>query len=219
MKKSKLITNDDISIVKSVAPLFAETEEHGTAIITRMKFEDAENPLFDLRQMRDGGRQFCIPDGHYARLRIGGKLVMSDTPMERHSNAEFVRRANGKVLVAGLGIGLIIQAALKKPDVTHIAVIENNRDVIRLVKPKFHSPKFNVICADIHDWKPNGAKFDTIYFDIWPEISEDNLADVAKLHNRFKWALNRKNPAAWMGSWMAAFLRRRRAAERRSNNW
>jgi hypothetical protein len=123
--------------------------------------------------------------------------------MERSSNREFVRNANGKVLIAGLGIGLIIHNILEKENVSHITVIEKHKDVIDLVSPYFKSKKITFICADILEWLPPvGEKFDIIYFDIWPTICGDNMKEISMLHNRFKNKLNRSNPDCWMDSWM-----------------
>mgnify|MGYP000786328328 FL=1 len=42
---------------------------------------------------------------------------MSDTPMEKETNRDFVHNAHGNVLIGGLGIGLIILAIQNKEDV------------------------------------------------------------------------------------------------------
>ena len=46
-------------------------------------------------------------------------------------------------------------------------------------------------------------------------LEEENLDDIRKLHNRWKY---RKNIGCWMDSWMAHFLRRRRDNERRRDS-
>ena len=50
-----------------------------------------------------------------------------------------------------------------------------------------------------YTWEPPTRHFDTIYFDIWPNISTDNLKGIHRLHRRFKPALRAKG---WMESWM-----------------
>lgn len=201
--------------IKGVASLFPEEIKKGSAIISSYEFKDSENPLFNLRSVRDGGMLFYMYDGVYCRLNIEGKgLVMSDTYMERMSNREFINKANGKVLIAGLGLGLVIYNIIDKDEVKEITVIENNQDVIDLVSDKFQNPKLTIICDDIYEWNHNKVKYDTIYFDIWSDVSEDNLADIRKLHNRYKFILNRDNPDCWMDSWMKKFLQN----ERRKNN-
>ena len=49
-----------------------------------------------------------IPPGRYTRLMLHGSVMMSDTPSERISNRFFVMNAHGRILIAGLGLGLIV---------------------------------------------------------------------------------------------------------------
>jgi predicted membrane-bound spermidine synthase len=159
-------------------------------------------------------------EGKYVKLKINGSLYMSDTQMEKRSNTGFVRSANGKVLIAGLGIGLIIAPLLKRENVTQITVIEKYQDVIDLVAPNFQSDKLEIICADILEWKPaKGEKFDSIYFDIWKDVCTDNLEEINLLHRRFKSKLNRENPEAFMDSWKVEELRYQKRRENRNRYW
>lgn len=208
--------NNIIPQVKSITPLYAEKEEIGVARITRFEFINSENPLYNLRAVRDGGRIMRMYDGHYTRLVVDGQMMMSDTAMERWSNKDFVVNANGRVFIAGLGLGLIIKPLLEKEHITEIVVVEKYQDVIDLVEPKFKHPKLKVICADIFEYKPaKGEMFDTIYFDIWPKISTENLSEMKTLSNKFKFHLNRKNPSAFMDAWLKDYLVKRRKDEKR----
>ena len=135
----------------------------------------------------------------YTRLFIGREVWMTDAEYERRTNIGVVSAAQGNVLVAGLGIGMILVPILKKSEVQHVTVIERSQDVIDLVAPHFNSPKLTVICADIYTWKPpKGSKWDVIYFDIWPNICADNLKSMAKLHMKYGRYLQGKR---WMNSW------------------
>lgn len=201
-----MIPNDQYYGVSGVADIFKKPITKGVASISPFEFNSENDPLFNLRAAMNGGRLFTIRNGKYVKLHVAGTLMMSDTGMERLSNKEFISKAKGRVLVAGLGIGLVIHNIIKKEAVTEITVIEKYQDVIDLVGPKFKSPKLEVIHADIFQWKPEkGQKFDTIYFDIWPEVCSDNLAEIRLLHNRFK---GFKAPGAWMNSWMKEYLQR-----------
>lgn len=160
------------------------------------------------------GRDEYIPPGRYARLHVGSTLMMTDTPMERRSNLEVIRRARGHVLVAGLGLGMILHPILKTPEVTRVTVVEKYGDVIRLVGPSLPQEKLELVEADIFTWAPEkGTRFDVLYFDIWPTITLDNLPEMATLHRRgARW----KAPGAWMGSWKHKELQARRDREKRS---
>lgn len=116
-----------------------------------------------------------IQPGTYIRLMHNGECVMSDTGMEKRTNADFVHHAYGDVLIGGLGIGMIILAIQEKPEVKSITVIEKNQEVINLVASQLNfNKKVNIICADVFEWKPDrGIKYDVSYMDIWNWINKD----------------------------------------------
>jgi hypothetical protein len=141
----------------------------------------------------------------YARLFVRNDLVMTDAEFERETNWEVLRRAKGDCLVAGLGLGLILDPLLKRCNT--VTVVEKEVDVITLVGPAFSTCE--IFCADICQWRPiKGQKFDTIYFDIWPHFNEDTAEEAAKLHQRFRKYLRL---GGYMGSWCLAAQRKRRA--------
>jgi spermidine synthase len=160
-------------------------------------------------------------NGTYAILKVRGSVVMSDTDMERLTNIDAKIQARGDVLIGGLGLGMIVCPMFRNPAVRTITVIERNPDVIALVEPAIRAwagrisaetvPSLRIVLGDVFTWKPEkGQKFDSIYFDIWPDICEDNLDGIAKLHNRAKsW----KRPGGWMDSWQADTLRDRRRSD------
>src|SRR5579862_4422685 len=80
--------------------------------------------------------EYC-PAGRYKRLVRNGTIVMSNTPMELHTNEPIIRRAKGRVLINGLGLGMVLVAILKKREVKLVRVIEQSADVIKLVGPAF----------------------------------------------------------------------------------
>ena len=216
-KENQLVLNEGRFGCDGVRHIFQEPMSKGIAKISLFNFRESENLLYNLRVVRDAGQIFRMYDGDYVRLSVGNELVMSDTPMERISNTTFVQKANGRVLIAGLGLGMIINNIVDKDDVTEVIVIEKHQDVIDLIEPKIAHSKLKVICSDIFDWKPQkGEKFDTIYFDIWAEITEENLTEIKLLHNRYKGNLNRVNPRSWMNSWMKEYLQKRKKREQRS---
>jgi hypothetical protein len=161
-------------------------------------------------------RREYIPEGAYARLQVGGRLVMSDTPMERRTNRSVVDHAHGRVLIAGLGLGMILPPILGKPEVESVIVVERSADVVALIGPHFASPKLTLVVANVFDWKPARTdRFNCIYFDIWPDICTDNLTGINRLHRRFRPHLDRDDPGAWMGSWVHDELKARRRREQR----
>lgn len=128
-----------------------------------------------------------IPPGRYIRLINRCDCVMSDTPMEKETNRDFVRNAHGNVLIGGLGIGLIILAIQDKEDVKKITVVEKNCEVIELVGKQLPlNSKVNIVNDDVFEYKPL-LKYNTIYMDIWNYINEDVYNKQMKpLINRYR---------------------------------
>lgn len=167
---------------------------------------------------RDHAYDYPPQAGKHVKLVVCGETMMSDTEMEKASNREFVRMARGDVLIAGLGIGLIIKPIIDRPEVTSVTVVEKYEGVIILVGPHVAHPKLTIVAGDIFEWKTT-QQFDTIYFDIWPNITTDNLPEMAKLNRKF--ARNLK-PGGWRGAWMQDELKRQRARAakyRRARQW
>lgn len=170
------------------------------------RISEVEVSTFDaMRSMLDQARSgfpFAVDPGKYKRLHINNVLQMSNTQMERRTNAKFVRTANGNVLIAGLGIGYVLTQITHKETIASVTVIEKSDDLVRLLSPHFHCEKLTIVSADIWQWRPN-CKYDVIYFDIWPDVSTDNLQEMTKLHRSFKKYLA---PNGWMDSWSREWL-------------
>jgi len=188
----------------------------GVATLSKYIFDSSDNPLYNLRAMRDNP-MMVMRDGKYLRLNINTELVMSDTKMEKDSNRDFVDNANGHVMIAGLGVGLIIHNIMDKlqdGQVKSITVYEKYQDVIDLVSPYYEGAGIIYKTGDILKHKPLKSEvYDTIYFDIWGSIDTENLDEIRMLHNRWKNRLNRDNPNFYMDSWMKKFLQAEKKRE------
>lgn len=191
----------------------------GLAKIDKFSITEEEAKMANISYMFGGDYALQrISAGEYVKLIVDGVLMMSDTPMERRTNREFIDKAKGDVMIAGLGIGLILEnlkPKVESGEVKSIVIYEKFQDVIDLVYPIYSDMPLEVRYEDILTYKPpRGEEYDTIYFDIWPDISTDNLPEMALLHQRWK---NRKRKDGWMNSWMRDFLIRRRKAEQRES--
>lgn len=136
--------------------------------------------------IRARGRGSIYP-GTYKRLTINGDTVMSNTPMEVRTNMEANRRAHGRVLINGLGLGMLVEKMLTKPEVEHITVIEKNPEVIALVSPVFeNNERVTIIEADAFSYKPpKGETYQLVWHDIWTFICADNLPEMHTLHRKY----------------------------------
>ena len=162
--------------------------ERFTITLDQAKFESMR------MSFRPGGRH-CRA-GTYTRLMRDSTVVMSDTPDEKRDHYWFVRIAKGRVLVNGLGIGMVLNALLLKPEVEHVTVVEKSEDVIKLVAPHYAGPRVEIVHADALEYRPApGVRFDSVWHDIWDYICADNLPEMHKLHRRYG------RRCEWQGSW------------------
>lgn len=156
------------------------------------KFE-VEIGIQNFRMIRD--LRGCSP-GTFTRLVHKDRgVIMSDTDAEIKDFRRFVVRAEGNVLVAGLGMGLVVQNLLDK-DVT-VTVVEIDKDVIELTGSQLNDDRLKIVNADIFEWKTK-EEFDYGFFDIWDSICEDNLEEMTKLKRKF--ARRVKNKVFWCES-------------------
>jgi hypothetical protein len=177
----------------------------GSAQIEHFTVTEKESALSSFRAAVNGLRFTLVCPGRYARLLVDGEIMMTDTSMEQATNSPFIQVAKGHVLVAGLGLGMVAWPLLsKQPALSSLVVVEKNLDVIRLVEPHLPRDSRLVIAqADIFTWSPRRwepcwPRFDTVYFDIWPDICKTNTAEADRLRSRAKrWVA----PGGWIGDW------------------
>lgn len=177
--------------------------------IERFEITEFEANIEKLRAAFNPQRPYRAPEpGMYTRLIFNGSIIMSDTPAEVRDHIAPVRRARGHVLITGLGLGLVANACLLKPEVESVTVIEIDPDVIKLVEPHYSRKfphKFRLHQADAFTWKPiNGERYSVVWHDIWPDISMDNLPEMTKLKRRFA------RRADWQGCWSESDCRAQR---------
>jgi spermidine synthase len=141
---------------------------------------------------------------------------MSDTPAEKADHYEAVHMIENlpakRVLINGLGLGMVLKAALSFDHVEHVDVVEIDQRVIDLVGPHYlKDPRVTIIHEDAlkqtKKW-PKGTRWDVVWSDIWPDINTDDLAD----HTTFGYAYGRRSQ--WQGSWLHDRLISRRRQER-----
>jgi hypothetical protein len=141
-----------------------------------------------------------MDSGEHTRLVFKNKItVMSDTPTEIFDHKEVIEKAKGKILINGLGLGLVIKACLDKPEVEHITVIEISPDVIKLVGQYYsliYGDRLTIIQSDAFEYQPpEGVRYDVVWHDIWNEISSDNWKQYKFLYEKYKFLCD------WQGSW------------------
>jgi len=158
-------------------------------------------PDGDFRAIKDG-----IPSGDYIKLQDPSDVIMSNTSMEKRSNARFIMDARGDVFIAGLGIGLIVLPIQDKEEVNSITILEKFPEVIELVGKQLPlNDKVKIIQGDVFDYEfPKETKFDCLYFDIWNWVNSDvyerEMKVLKKKYRKYK-RLLKDNPSAFMKCW------------------
>ncbi len=108
---------------------------------------------------------------------------MVDDPPHFWSMQDYARNSIGRVLVAGLGLGLVAHELLNNIDVDSITIIEKNKDVIDLIYPllpKAEDVKFQIINKDFYDFIHESEEeyFDRIIVDIWTSGSIEETKKI-----------------------------------------
>ena len=156
--------------------------------ISRFTVTEQTAKLEALRANMHGHNRYC-PAGTYTRLTRAGQVIMSDTRDEIRDHRPFMELATGNILISGLGLGMVLNGCLKKPEVAHATVIEISPDVINLVGNYYqdlYGDRLTIINADIMEWKPpKGTKYDFVWHDIWDSLCGDNVKEMSYLHRKF----------------------------------
>lgn len=151
--------------------------------------------IHNIREMFNMRNRF-IEEGEYWGLYRNGKVIMSNTPAEINDHYQFITKAHGKVLIGGLGLGMVLKCLLDKPNVTNVTVVEQSEDVIKLVAPAYiKDNRVSIIHADIFTYTPS-ERFDCAWFDIWDDISGDEYPEMKKLHRKYG------RYVGWSDSWL-----------------
>ena len=154
-------------------------------------------------------RMSGLTQDRYARLLINGEVMMSETPMEKRTNSDFVFHAHGDVLIGGLGLGMIVLAIQEKPAVSSITVVENSMDVIAAIRPQLPlNKKVEVVKGDVFTYKP-ARKFDCIYMDIWFYPDDEAYEEMKTLKRRYGHYLKSKeeSPKRFNKCWAEYYAR------------
>jgi|GEM_PF-6021921 len=122
------------------------------------------------------------------------RIWMSLTPMEVFTLRAGIKRAQGRVLVGGLGMGWLTLRILEKKNVSHVTQIESNPDIAKFfgdpLVASFGSEKLTIVIDDVweHLKKVGPDTYDTIILDIWPSYgrarNDPNFKQLKLMHPR-----------------------------------
>lgn len=154
--------------------------------------------------LRRAAPALYAPPGEYLRLAHHRRgAVMSNLPQELRDHQEFVRRASGRVHISGLGLGIVLEQVLRRGRVARVEVVEIDRDVLRLIAPRFGGdPRVRFIHADALSYEPpRGAFYRAAWHDIWDSFWKPELAQARALLRAWR------DRCAWQGVWGIALMR------------
>lgn len=116
----------------------------------------------------------------YPTVFENGVEWMAIKPNEIETMKEPIRKARGRVLVYGLGIGYFAYMASQKQEVDSVTIIERDQNVIDLfeecILPQFpNKNKISIVKSDAFDYAKNEMKkgsFDYVFTDLWHDVSD-----------------------------------------------
>lgn len=126
-----------------------------------------------------------------------GETVMIDHLPELRTHLEFILRAQGRVLVCGLGLGCVVRGLLANPNVTRVDVIERSADVLSLVAP--HMPRdrrLKIHVGDAREIDIDG-EWDDAGHDLWSDGENDPHLHVMHAQTMHHWHKRVGRQFAW----------------------
>ena len=125
----------------------------------------------------------------------GGDIWMSLTPNEIFTQRAGLRKAKGRVLIAGLGMGWLTKEVLAKKSVKQVTQVELIPEVVSFFGGPLleSSDKLEIIQGDVWDLLStdiDASQYDTLLFDIWLGYGE------AYWDSKFK-SLKRSHDRVW----------------------
>lgn len=119
------------------------------------------------------------------------EVWMLDAPSEMNTIEPYAKKAKGKVLTFGLGIGFYVYMALLNDDVESVTIVERSPEVIQLfntvLRPQFpQSKEIKIIQGDAFDYFNEDTlnQYDSVFVDIW-QSNEDGLEMIERLLEQY----------------------------------
>lgn len=134
----------------------------------------AFKPRVDLRYLRFWRDGRAPGVGTFTKLvhRDRG-VVMSDTVPEIHDALKHLDKLRGRVLITGLGLGMVPNMLMQlrpRSLIKSITIVEIDPDVVHLTGRHYMKAdrRIRIVTANAFEWvPPAGTKFDCAWHDIW----------------------------------------------------
>lgn len=144
------------------------------------------------RELNDWMRLRAMDEPYQATfLWQDDEVWMLDAPSEMNTIEPNAKKAKGKVLTFGLGIGFYVYMALLNDDVESVTIVERSPEVIQLfntvLRPQFpQSKEIKIIQGDAFDYFNEDTlnRYDSVFVDIW-QSNEDGLEMIERLLEQY----------------------------------
>lgn len=144
------------------------------------------------RELNDWMRLRAMDEPYQATfLWQDNEVWMLDAPSEMNTIEPYAKKAKGKVLTFGLGIGFYVYMALLNDDVESVTIVERSPEVIQLfntvLKSQFPQNKEIVIIqGDAFDYFNEDTlnRYDSVFVDIW-QSNKDGLEMIERLLEQY----------------------------------
>jgi hypothetical protein len=95
--------------------------------------------------------------------------IMMDSEKEYKEHNLLWENLNGKILIGGLGIGMVNEKLITSNDVTKVTIVEKHQEVIDMVWPYCKKDnRFEIIHEDVETWNiPSEYYWNYAWFDTW----------------------------------------------------
>lgn len=140
-------------------------------------------------------------DGGNWVLRKKDTIWMSLSPMELESQGHHAFAARGRVLVMGLGMGVLLANVMRKGSVKEVVVVEREQAIIDMVRNQIErfrwagARKVTFVCYDALKYEDISG-YDVALVDIWPSIGDTAIRrDMQRIARN----VPAKEYAAWSG--------------------
>ena len=159
---------------------------------------------------------FFTEEFRFPAVLENGNEWMTLTPVDLDTCEKAIKKARGKVVTFGLGLGYYAYMASEKDEVESVTVVELSSEVITLFKKHLlpqmkNRHKIKIVNADAFEYaekKMPSEGFDIAFVDTWRDAS-----DGAPMYKKMK-ALEKLSPNTEFLYWIENFLISRFRAER-----
>lgn len=125
------------------------------------------------------------PHGYDVILGPDGSILATSRRDEVDKYLPFVEQARGRVLLTGLGLGVLLKWLLRLPSVEHVTVVEILPELVADGLVAFAGERCEFVLADAYTWTPR-TRFDMAYHSVWHLWDLDTILEMAAIMDHYQ---------------------------------